>query len=135
MERLESADLIGLVPGGGIEPPTQGFSGLAHVVSAGRFWYVGSLDLAGEAVPVLEGVHTHGNFQGSQFAISRAGALAYSGVATGNQFPGPRLSRLVSVDRAGRSTELPHAPDNYRSFGLSPDGQKLAVSARSTQVL
>ena len=29
-----------MVPGSGIEPPTQGFSGLAHVVSIGRFWSV-----------------------------------------------------------------------------------------------
>ena len=41
-DKLESFDLFdfSVVPGGGIEPPTQGFSGLAHVVSAGRFWSV-----------------------------------------------------------------------------------------------
>ena len=35
-----SSETSGMVPGSGIEPPTQGFSGLAHVVSSGRFWFV-----------------------------------------------------------------------------------------------
>ena len=88
-----------------------------------------SLELDGEAVPVVEGIHTHGNYEGSQFAISRNGSLAFSSGRASEALVTP----LVSVDRTGRAIELPHEPDDYMSPRFSPDGGQIAVTAGASR--
>ena len=80
------------------------------------------LEVAGNAVPILERVTTAGGINGGSFqwAISGTGTMAY--------VPGfGRESQVVRVDRAGREQPvLP--PADYHGPRLSPDGRRLAVT-------
>jgi serine/threonine-protein kinase len=58
-------------------------------------------------------------------AVSRAGILLYAG--------GSRASRLVWLDRAGKSLEVSSQPDVYNAFRLSPDGKRF-VAVRGASV-
>ncbi|HXV60281.1 MAG TPA: protein kinase [Vicinamibacteria bacterium] len=83
-----------------------------------------SLELDGEPLPVLQGIHAHGSHEGAQYAVSPNGSLAYS---SGSGFESLE-SRLVFVDRSGIETPLPHEPGGYFGPRLSPDGRKVALS-------
>jgi serine/threonine-protein kinase len=82
---------------------------------------LGSLELTGEPVPVLEGVWTQTGFGTAHFAFSADGTLAY--------VPPPALeSALVSVDRGGAVRPITGERRRYNFPRLSPDGQRLAVT-------
>ena len=80
------------------------------------------LEVTGAPVPVLEGVATHPNNGGAQFAVSSEGTLVY--------MPGRAMSmshRLVWVDRSGRIERLGEIERPLASPRLSPDGERLAL--------
>jgi serine/threonine-protein kinase len=83
---------------------------------------VEKLRVAGEAVPILEGVHGDGSIGAVNFSVSRKGSLAY---APGRI--GAPARRLVWVDRAGRLDPLGESPRPYSSPRISPDGRRVAV--------
>lgn len=76
------------------------------------------LELAGEPVPMAEGVSIWGGFSASQ-----TGVLAYqSGAATG------AASRLTWFDRQGKVLGTAGEPGDYRQIAMSPDGTRVVVS-------
>jgi serine/threonine-protein kinase len=79
--------------------------------------------IAGDPVPVLEGVRTEANGV-AKMSVSAEGTLAYvPGAAVG-------LRTIVRVDRQGREQPLPGlAPDRYQAIRISPDGTKMAFVA------
>jgi serine/threonine protein kinase/Tol biopolymer transport system component len=85
------------------------------------------LEVAGEAVPVVEGVRRANVAAGNpaaHVAISRTGTLAY--------VPGPRDLTSAALDVAlldfkDTTTSLNLPPDTYRFPRFSPDGRYLAV--------
>ena len=101
-----------------------------HVV----FWRDGSLfaaafdldrlELAGDAVPVVQGVGVRGNGSAS-FAVSPNGTLAYINAV------GAPARTLVWVDRQGNETALKATPGPYAAPRLSPDGQKVLLGYRT----
>lgn len=82
------------------------------------------LALAGDAVPVLEGVSigTVGGF--AQYSFSRDGSIAY--VAGATTLP----RQLVWVDRNGEETPVAAEPRVYDAVRLSPDGRRVALAVR-----
>jgi len=82
------------------------------------------VEVKGSPVPVLDGVQRYSNSPFALVGISDSGTLAY--VATD---PGPRATyTLVWVDRKGVEQPLPAPPRLYRFVGLSPDGQRIALT-------
>jgi Tol biopolymer transport system component len=79
--------------------------------------------LAGPPVTVAEGLRTYLGV-GHNVAVSDTGTLVYAPSA------GPQESRLVWVDREGRTTPICGAGGASRFFrsGLSPDGREAAVT-------
>jgi serine/threonine-protein kinase len=80
------------------------------------------LDVAGQAVPALEGVATNPGSGGAQFALSSDGTLVY--------VPGQSVSNDTPVnwmDRAAKATPLRAASANWSNPAFSPDGQRIAV--------
>jgi serine/threonine-protein kinase len=67
-------------------------------------------------------------FQGPQFAISSAGALAYVQGTLQRQ-----RNVLVWIDRAGEVERLPFEEPNVGIPSVSPDGLRLAVSVRKEE--
>src|SRR5262249_53519231 len=84
----------------------------------------GRVAIAGEPVPVLEGVQSARIGPFGLFAISESGMLAYVARPGGSGGGVP----LVWVDRNGTEEPVKVPPRNYRSLRLSPDGQRVAVS-------
>jgi eukaryotic-like serine/threonine-protein kinase len=82
------------------------------------------LELAGEAVPIAEGM----GFGASRpFSASMTGAIAYKtgvvrGIAAGT------ITQLTWFDRAGNVLGTAGQPGEYNSVALSPDGTRVAVS-------
>ena len=83
------------------------------------------LELTGEAVPVAEGVLPAPSLRLAPFSVS-PGVLTYR---TG----GMHKTRLVSVDREGRTLGSVGAPARYLTLALSPDGMQLAVDILDLQ--
>jgi serine/threonine-protein kinase len=84
---------------------------------------LGSLELKGEPVPILENVWTQPAFGTAHFAFSRNGTFIYV----------PRVeakSALVWVDRAGAIQPLTETRRDFEDPRLSPDGQKLSLAIR-----
>ncbi len=80
------------------------------------------LELAGPAVPVVEGVLMSRNTGAAYYTLSETGTLAYvPGVAVDGQ------RQLVWVDRQGKETPLPLPPRSYLYPHLSPDVKQLAL--------
>jgi Tol biopolymer transport system component len=77
---------------------------------------LGSRRAQGEAVPVLDNVHSFPNFQ-----IARNGTLVY--------LPNSSMkdNALVLVDRQGGATSLLEKHGDYRSPRVAPDGRRVAV--------
>jgi serine/threonine-protein kinase len=82
----------------------------------------------GVPMPVAKGLQTSASFGTlgrSGMAVSRSGTLAWLRAT-----PEDVLTRLVRVDRNGRSTPMPAPQEVYQTPRLSPDGRSLAVAVR-----
>ena len=89
------------------------------------------LELAGTAVPALEGVMGSTVTGASQYSLSSTGTLVYlAGGVDASQ------SRLVWVSRKGEEQPLPAAPHVYSWPRVSPDGGRVAVGVaeQETQI-
>jgi serine/threonine-protein kinase len=79
------------------------------------------LELAGQPVPVVEGVAS-GPGGGAQFATSSNGTLVYEPGQTDAGEPG-----IEWMDRDGKTTTLRSTPANWSNIMFAPDGRRLAV--------
>jgi eukaryotic-like serine/threonine-protein kinase len=101
-----------------------------HIV----FWRDGSLfasafdldrlELAGDAVPVIQQVAVRGN-GAAMYDVSADGTLAYV------KAEAPPLRTLVWVNRRGDEEPLKATAGPYAALQLSPDGQKVLLSYRT----
>ena len=87
------------------------------------------LETVGQPFPILEDVYAGPGLKGvgqGAFSVSDTGVLAYvpGGAAAAE-------TRLVWVDRQGRSTPLAADPGSYEWPRLSPDGSRVAVTDRT----
>ena len=82
-----------------------------------------ALEVMGPPVPVLRGVTTFPQTGVACFALTRYGSLLYAPGGTWGDH-----SRVVWVDREGRSEPLIETPGNYHTPQLSPDGSSLALT-------
>jgi Tol biopolymer transport system component len=82
-----------------------------------------SYQVAGSAVPVVEGVSQPGVIGAVQFSVADSGALVYV-PADVSSAP---LATLAWVDREGRESSIPAPPRGYRYARLSPDGTSIAL--------
>jgi len=82
-----------------------------------------TLQVAGQAVPIVEDVANHAAVGTSQFALSETGTFVFRPGTGGN------MSDLVWVDRQGGETRIGAPPHEYLYPRLSPDGTKIAVPA------
>ena len=91
-------------------------------------WDLGSGDLSGRPVPVLQGVQT--DFAGvAQYAVSDEGTLVY---VPGGAFVGLNQPReLVWIDADGTVTPASSRREPYWRPLLSPDGNRVAVSLQA----
>ena len=89
------------------------------------------LEISGPAVPAFEDVHVNTVYGFAPLAVSASGSLVYargSGMASENT--------IVRVSRAGDATPFDTTwHGDFNSFALSPDGRRLAVSARGANGL
>jgi serine/threonine protein kinase/Tol biopolymer transport system component len=77
--------------------------------------------LAGEAVPVAEGITSARRRRAGLFSVSANGLLAYlAGTSSG--------SSLTWFDREGKPQPLGSAPAMYNAVTLSPDGTRAALT-------
>jgi len=108
----------------------------AHYLPTGHLAYLGvqgdlmavsfdaaSLEVSGEAVPVLEGVRRYGN--DLDYALSPAGALIYVPDQEYRYTP-------VWVDRLGTETVVTQEKREYSNPRISPDGKRVFFSLRTT---
>jgi len=115
--------------------------GAAHYLPTGHLLYphVGGLtavgfdldrlETVGQPFPILEDVYAGPGLKGvgpGAFSVSDTGILVYvpGGAAAAE-------TRLVWVDREGRSTPLAADPGSYEWPRLSPDGSRVAVTDRT----
>jgi Tol biopolymer transport system component len=87
------------------------------------------LELAGEAVPIAEGLPDIGR---PPFSVSTTGVLAYR---TGGSVGGPTTTQLTWFDRAGKILGTVGEPGQYNAMALSPDGTRVAVSRNDPQAV
>jgi eukaryotic-like serine/threonine-protein kinase len=80
------------------------------------------LEITGQAAPVIDSVGMTGG-GAADFSVAGNGLAAYARGSTA--FP---QTRLVSVDRQGKAEPLMDARGPAGFFGLSPDGQRLALT-------
>ena len=79
---------------------------------------VGTLELSGNAVPIVDRLRITMSVGLGEFTVSDTGLLAYrSGLDASNQF--------VWVGRKGEPSGTAGPPGRYRSLALSPDGRRL----------
>jgi serine/threonine-protein kinase len=85
-----------------------------------------SLSASGTAFPVVEGVLSNPASGAASFSTATDGTLAY--------VPGQSAGEagLDIIDRSGRVTRLPLAPQNWQSMSFSPDGRRLAIEIGAT---
>ncbi len=88
---------------------------------------LGSLALAGPAVPIAEDVGT--SLAHGFFSVSNNGVLAYRTGTVGG-------TRLAWFDRMGKEIGQVGQPGDYRSVALSPDGARVAarIDARNLNI-
>jgi Tol biopolymer transport system component len=82
-----------------------------------------SLELTGEAFPIVENVQDDPGFFSAVFSVSDEGTLAYQS-ASGSS----GLSELTWVDRSGKKLEVLGDPADYFEPRISPDGRRVAVA-------
>ncbi|HET6373649.1 MAG TPA: protein kinase, partial [Candidatus Polarisedimenticolia bacterium] len=82
----------------------------------------GRLVLAGDPVPVGEGIDYDAGFFRATFAASKEGVLAYQAGGAGSSL------KLVWVDRSGKELSQVPEPGEYGDVNLSPDEKKVAFS-------
>ena len=87
------------------------------------------LAVAGDAVPVLEGVTMASAANAAVFEIAANGTLVYNPAAAAAQ----AQRTLVWVDRQGREEPIPAPPRAYAYPRLSPDGTQLALDIRDQE--
>ena len=122
-----------LVPGG--HAPRYAATGHLVYAASGTLRAVAfdleTLEVAGNPVPVLEGVVTKAS-GAANFDLAEDGSLAYvpGGAAAGSAERG-----LMWVDGAGEVERLPPAPGPYRSVSLSPDGRRAALGTNAGENL
>ena len=80
-----------------------------------------TLQVAGQAVPIVEDVTKVNQVGTTQFALSETGTFVF--------VPDGGMSELVWVDRQGGETRIGVLPHKYSSLHLSPDGTKIAAAA------
>jgi len=124
---LEGAGQARYVPTNGPEKPE------GHLV----YWRAGSLfavpfnlktlQVTGQAAPILEGVAGVSVAGWAEFSFSETGAMVYApGVARTT-----RSHPMVWVDRQGKAESIPAPQHPYEYPHLSPDGQRIAVASGS----
>jgi Tol biopolymer transport system component len=87
------------------------------------------LAVAGEAVPVLEGIAVAAIANAAVFEIAANGTLVYNPAAGATQVQ----RTLVWVDRQGREEPVAAPPRAYAYARLSPDGTQLALDIRDQE--
>jgi Tol biopolymer transport system component len=125
---LDSRERKLLVPGGSNAKYAAGYLlYLREQTLMAQSFDVGRHELAGDPIPVAEGVAT-GGLTGrlGAFTVSDGGALAFQRGLAGD------LSQLVWVDRTGRQLGTVGDRGDYGDLQLSPDGQRAAVSFAET---
>jgi len=85
---------------------------------------VGRLQLAGAAVPIVQGVNRTEGSPFANFSLSDTGSLIY---IPGQANASSRQSALVLVDRTGHEEALKVPPKAYGTPRFSPDGTQVAV--------
>ena len=84
---------------------------------------VETLEVRGEAAPVIEGVLSAAYTGGAEFSVSDTGTLLYvPGTLTGDELP------VTWIDSRGKATVLKAEPANWDSPSFSPDGRQLAMA-------
>ena len=122
-----------LVPGG--HAPRYAATGHLVYAASGTLRAVAfdleTLEVAGNPVPVLEGVVTKAT-GAANFDLAEDGSLVYvpGGVAAGSAERG-----LMWVDGAGQEERLAPAPGPYLSVSLSPDGRRAALGTNAGENL
>src|SRR5262249_2889525 len=85
-----------------------------------------TLEVSGDAVPVLEGVGRQGAT--AIFDIAANGTMVYAPISSDTA-----SLTAVWVDRSGHEETLPAPPRACGDVQLSPDGTELALSARDQE--
>ncbi|HEY2015215.1 MAG TPA: protein kinase [Bryobacteraceae bacterium] len=80
----------------------------------------GKLRLIGDPTPLAEGIGTIAAPGGAVYSSSQNGVLAYRNGESGR-------IQLAWYDRAGKRTEAPLPPGQYRQASLSPDGKRVTI--------
>ena len=128
---------IGVVGPGGGEVRELFAGAMARYAESGHIVYttadgtlmaarfdLGSLEVTGAPVPMLEGVLVKAT-SASQFALSETGILVYREGGSG----GGGGSRLVTVDLEGNEEALVLGPRRIEAVSWSPDGQSVVYSS------
>jgi Tol biopolymer transport system component/tRNA A-37 threonylcarbamoyl transferase component Bud32 len=79
------------------------------------------LELAGEPVPIAEGVESFALATGGLFSVSESGTLVY------RVGPGPNVVPTW-FDQQGKPAGTLAEPDDYANAVISPDGTRIAIS-------
>ncbi len=82
------------------------------------------LEITGDSTPILQGVRRAATSY-ADYAVSENGTLAYVPGGVGSQ----ERRSLVWVDREGQPQSLTETERRFSSPSLSPDGERLAVTA------
>jgi hypothetical protein len=93
---------------------------MAQAVSAG------TVQLVGEASPVLEGVGPGLNSDFFRFSVSGDGSLIFQAA------PSLPISQLNWFERSGLPAEVVGQPGYMSSFSISPDGKRVALTRYRT---
>jgi eukaryotic-like serine/threonine-protein kinase len=83
---------------------------------------VENMSLKGEAMPVAGDVANEASFLRAGFSVSQAGQLVYRSADAGTDM------ELIALDRSGKRLYTFPTEGIINSFGLSPDGQRLALT-------
>ena len=136
---LETGQHKVLIRGGSqaeyVEPADDGSGGTGYIVygAAGTLRAVRfdlkSLELQGDAVPIVDHVRMGGSTGSAQFGVSRTGTLVFVPGELGIDISEQRS--LVWIDRQGRESPIAGLqPRAYYTLQLSPDGTRVAVEIR-----
>jgi len=118
-----------------IEPPGDGRGGTGYIVygAAGTLRAVRfdlkSLEVQGDALPIVDHVRMAGVTGAAQYGISRGGSLVFVPGELGLDISNQRS--LVWIDREGKESAIAGLQTRgYYTLQLSPDGTRVAVEIR-----